>query len=152
MHKWTLHILWWMYIQSVCISPYQQRIVVGWPQGCVLWRGLLLSEHTQGNLLIAIGLARGRNGWDIWLMKQPQTFSLQPLRRQNDMGKEVRVCDGMGALAYKVAEHCLWPWEGQRESRREGKRRKKEGMIEDKFRNTNHKQAVCVRACVQFDE
>ena len=46
----------------VCINPYQQWIVVNWPQGCVPRR--LLAEHTQG-VLIAISLARGRYGWDI---------------------------------------------------------------------------------------
>lgn len=52
-------------MQTVWIAPYQQWVVVGWPQGCVLRRGLLLSENTQVILLIAIGLAWGRNGWDI---------------------------------------------------------------------------------------
>lgn len=50
---------------SVCICPYQQRTVVGWPHSCVLRRGLLLTEDTPGILFIAIGLARGGNGWNV---------------------------------------------------------------------------------------
>lgn len=81
-HKWTFHILWRMCIPTACISPYQQRLIVGWPQGCVLWRRLVLSEHTWGILLVAMGLARGRNGRDIWAKTRTETFSLQPLCRQ----------------------------------------------------------------------
>lgn len=65
------------------------------------------------------------------MMKQPWTFSLQPLHRENDMGKEVRVCDEMDALAYKVAEHCLWPWEGQREREEEKGSKKKEEVTKE---------------------
>lgn len=49
----------------VCSRPYQQWVVVSWPQGCVLGRGLLFAEHTQCVLLVAKGLAWGRDGWDI---------------------------------------------------------------------------------------
>lgn len=118
----------------VHIRPYQQWIVVGWPQGCVPGWRLLLVEYTQGILLVAIGLARGRNGWDIWLTNQPETFSLQPLRREREKAAErqgewrgeVRVCDWEDALVYKVAEHCLRPiqceTEGGTEAERDGAR------------------------------
>lgn len=49
----------------VCIRPYQQWAVVGWPQGCVPGRGLLFAKHTLCVLLVAKGLAWGGDGWDI---------------------------------------------------------------------------------------
>lgn len=73
-----------------CFHPHHQRIVEGWPQGCVPWWVLLLAEHTQVILIVAIGLARGRNGWNIWLVNQPETFSLEPLRRIKTRGETER--------------------------------------------------------------
>lgn len=66
-HGWSTH-------------PHQQGVVIGRSQGGIGGRRLLLPEHAQGVLLVATGLTRERNGWDIWLMERAEGFTLQKPR------------------------------------------------------------------------